>query len=82
MSKSKRIKSLEGLRGIMIFLIVLSHMEFLKYCNSGHAYELYWHTPTIAVDYFFMLFGFGMMFSFLKHGGMSGTGGRCTPDIA
>lgn len=82
MSRSKRIQSLEGLRGIMIFLIVLSHMEFLKYCNFGHAYELYWHNPTIAVDYFFMLSGFGMMFSFLKHGGMSGTGGRCTPDIA
>ena len=83
MSESKRIQSLEGLRSIMIFLIVLSHMEFLKYCNFGNAYELYWHNPTIAVDYFFMLSGFGMMFSFLKHGGMSGTGGgRCTTDIA
>lgn len=59
----------------MIFLIVLSHMEFLKYCNFGHAYELYWHNPTIAVDYFFMLSGFGMMYSFLKHGGVSAVGG-------
>ena len=50
--------------------------QFLKYCNFGHAYELYWHNPTIAVDYFFMLSGFGMMFSFLKHVGMSGTGGQ------
>lgn len=72
----KRIQSLEGLRGIMIFLIVLSHMEFLKYCNFGHSYELYWHNPTIAVDYFFMLSGFGMMYSFLKHGGVSAVGGQ------
>lgn len=50
-------------------------MEFLKYCNFGHAYELYWHNPTIAVDYFFMLSGFGMMYSFLKHGGVSAAGG-------
>lgn len=75
MATNKRIQSLEGLRGIMIFLIVLSHMEFLKYCNFGHAYELYWHNPTIAVDYFFMLSGFGMMYSFLKHGGVSAVGG-------
>lgn len=82
MTTSKRIQSLEGLRGIMIFLIVLNHMEFSKYCNFGYAYAMYWRNATIAVDYFFMLSGFGMMFSFLKHGGMSGTGGRCTPDIA
>lgn len=74
MATNKRIHSLEGLRGIMIFLIVLSHMEFLKYCNFGHAYELYWHNPTIAVDYFFMLSGFGMMYSFLKHSGVSAAG--------
>ena len=48
LATNKRIQSLEGLRSIMIFLIVLSHMEFLKYCNFGHAYELYWHNPTIA----------------------------------
>lgn len=59
----------------MIFLIVLSHMEFLKYCTFGHAYALYWHNPMIAVDYFFMLSGFGMMYSFLKHGGVSAAGG-------
>lgn len=28
LATNKRIQSLEGLRGIMIFLIVLSHMEF------------------------------------------------------
>lgn len=66
----------------MIFLIILNRMEFLKYCNFGDAYAMYWHNATIAVDYFFMLSGFGMMYSFLKHGGMSATGGRCTPDIA
>lgn len=49
-------------------------MEFLKYCNFGRAYELYWHNPTIAVDYFFMLPGFSMMYSFLKHGSVSATG--------
>lgn len=76
LATNRRIQSLEGLRGIMIFLIVLSHMEFLKYCNFSHAYELYWHNPTIAVDYFFMLSGFGMMYSFLKHGGVSAAGGQ------
>lgn len=75
MSANKRVQSLEGLRGIMIFLIVLSHMEFLRRCSFGGTYDLYWHNPTLAVDYFFLLSGFGMMYSFLKHGGLSTTGG-------
>ena len=59
----------------MIFLIVLSHMEFLRRCSFGGTYDLYWHNSTLAVDYFFLLSGFGMMYSFLKHGGLSTTGG-------
>lgn len=82
MAKSKRIQSLEGLRGIMIFLIVLSHMEFLRNCSFGDFYQTYLHNPTIAVDYFFMLSGFGMMFSYLRHNADASTaGGKCTSDF-
>lgn len=79
MTKSKRIQSLEGLRAIMIFLIVLNHMEFLRHCSYGNFYWTYLHNATIAVDYFFMLSGFGMMFSALKHHAeASTTGGQAS----
>lgn len=54
MATSKRIQSLECLRGIMIFFIVLNHMVFLKYCNFIDAYSMYWHNATLSVDYFLL----------------------------
>ncbi len=66
--RNKRINSLTGARFFAIMIIVISHFEFLK--NYGTFGEFYWkffHTPTIGVDYFFMLSGFGLMLSFLNN---------------
>jgi peptidoglycan/LPS O-acetylase OafA/YrhL len=51
----------------MIFVIVISHLEFLNNYSIGNVYQQYFHNPTLAVDFFFMLSGFGMMYS--KRGG-------------
>ena len=61
---TKRIPQLEGLRFIMCCIIILSHFEFLS--NSkivGEGYTKYFHNATMAVDYFFMLSGFGICLS-------------------
>ena len=61
---TKRIPQLEGLRFIMCCIIILSHFEFLS--NSkivGGGYTKYFHNATMAVDYFFMLSGFGICLS-------------------
>ena len=64
--KTKRIGSLEGLRVIAIFVIVLSHLEFLGQLNCPFAsfYNNHLHNATIGVDFFFIVSGFGLMFSF------------------
>lgn len=58
-----KIKSLNGLRFIMIMFIVLTHINYLEeffpnyFLGRGAAF---------GVDYFFMLSGFGMMLSAIK----------------
>ena len=61
----KRIDSLTGLRFWMIMIIVLSHLTCLRgnYPYSSF-YNRYLHNATMGVDFFFMLSGFGMMYSF------------------
>lgn len=62
--KKKRIPQLEGLRFIMCCVIILSHFEFLGESPVfGEFYKTYLHNPTLAVDYFFMLSGFGIYLS-------------------
>ena len=64
----QRIKSLEGLRVIALFLIVITHFEFLETVEGiGSIYSTYFHNATLGVDFFFVLSGFGLMLSFLKH---------------
>ena len=58
-----RIQSLEGLRVIMLAIIVLSHFEFLENYTGGDIYMKFFHNATLGVDYFFMLSGFGLMAS-------------------
>lgn len=61
---TKRIPQLEGMRFIMCCIIVLSHFEFLGNLNVvGGGYTRYFHNAVMAVDYFFMLSGFGMCLS-------------------
>lgn len=62
-AKPGRIKTLEFLRFIMLIVIVISHLEFLEGYAYGEIYKTFFHNPTMAVDYFFMLSGFGLMHS-------------------
>ena len=60
----RKINSLTGARFFAILIIVFSHFEFLeKYGEFGIIYSSYIHNPTMGVDFFFMLSGFGMMIS-------------------
>ena len=60
--ENKKIGSFTGLRFIMIMVIVVSHFEFLENLPSfGVFYQNYLHNATMAVDFFFLLSGFGMM---------------------
>lgn len=81
--KSKqRIDSLTGARFFAAMIVVFNHFEFLK--NYGKFGEIYWNyyhnNAIISVDFFFMLSGFGMMLSSIRHdpygdlpiGGISG----------
>lgn len=48
----------------MCCIIILSHFEFLGESEIfGEFYKTYLHNPTLAVDYFFMLSGFGIYLS-------------------
>ena len=62
----KRLDQLDGFRVFAIAVIILSHMEFIftsgNY-NYGEFYKTYLHNPTMGVDYFFMLSGFGIFYS-------------------
>lgn len=61
----KRIDSLTGLRFWMIMIIVLSHLTCLRdnYPYSSF-YDQYLHNAMMGVDFFFMLSGFGLMYSY------------------
>lgn len=64
MKGRKRIQQFEGLRFIMCIIVIISHLEFLRASILfGTVYVKYFHNPTLAVDYFFMLSGFGMFLS-------------------
>lgn len=59
----KRINQLDGLRFIFCVIIIISHFEFLT--NSSHFGTIYTllKNPTMGVDYFFILSGFGLFMS-------------------
>lgn len=63
MSTNKRLPQLEGLRFVMCCVIIVSHLEFLENSAQIGGYVKYFHNPTMAVDYFFMLSGFGLCLS-------------------
>ena len=54
----KRLDQLDGMRFFMNWLIIISHFEFLDN-TVFHQYVL---NPSIAVNYFFMLSGFGLYY--------------------
>lgn len=59
----KRIYQLDSLRFILIITIVVSHLYYFKTSNFGYFYSKYLNNPTLGVDYFFMLSGFGVFLS-------------------
>lgn len=61
--KKERLLQLDGLRFLMVAMIVISHFDFLLKYSYGNIWVKYFCTSTIAVDYFFMLSGFGLMYS-------------------
>lgn len=64
--KLKRIESLNSLRFFMIINIMVSHLEFFARTNVAGFYEKYLHNAVIGVDFFFIMSGFGMIYSFMK----------------
>ena len=60
--KTHRLLQLDGLRFFMIVTIILSHFDFIYRYSYGKIYGMYFDTSTLAVDYFFMLSGFGLMY--------------------
>lgn len=65
----KKIQTLDSLRFFMILFIVLSHFDWLNSFESTQwFYETFMKHAKIPVDYFFILSGFGMMYSFMSKG--------------
>ena len=64
---TKKIQALDSIRFFMILLIVMSHFDSLN--NFENSYGIYMAFRTLAgmaVDYFFILSGFGMMYSYIQ----------------
>ena len=62
----EKIRTLTGARFFAIFLIVVSHFDFLTRYPIGLFYSKFIDNATLGVDIFFMLSGFGMMYSNMK----------------
>ena len=64
----KRILSLDGLRFFMCITVFLSHCTFLTTYSYGQIYSSFFCNAQLALDYFFMLSGFGLFFNgHIKH---------------
>lgn len=66
-----KIKTLNGIRFIMLLTIIVSHFEFLGNLDGTSIYDYCFHNPYMGVNYFFMLSGFGLTFAFFKRGSFS-----------
>lgn len=65
MNIEKRIVQLDGLRAIMCAIIFVSHLNIFPLPKViDHFYNTYIENPTIAVDFFFVLSGFGVYYSY------------------
>lgn len=65
----KKIQSLNAIRFIMIMFIVFSHFDSLASTEETKClFHAFLKHPTPAVDYFFVLSGFGMMYSYINKG--------------
>lgn len=63
----KKIQSLDSIRFFMIMLIVLSHFTLLnQFEETGWLYNKFLSHGGFAVNYFFVLSGFGLMYSYVQ----------------
>ncbi len=62
----KRISALDGFRFFAIMTIVLSHVSILSFVPRNSSLIKFFNNPTLGVDYFFMLSGFGVYRSQVK----------------
>ena len=65
-NNKSRLNQLDGLRIFMIGFVVLAHFEFLQEYSYGNFYYTYVRNATLAVDYFFMLSGFGILYGHIN----------------
>lgn len=63
-SSSGKINSLTSLRFFMCMIVVIAHMEFLGGSDSPNFFNYYLQNAAVAVDFFFVLSGFGLTLSF------------------
>ena len=61
-NKASRLNQLDSLRVFMTAFVMFAHFEFLVGYSYGEFYFTYIKNPTLAVDYFFMLSGFGLLY--------------------
>lgn len=65
--EDKKILTLDSIRFFMILFIVMSHFDSLKlFENTYGIYMAFRALAGMAVDYFFILSGFGMMYSYIR----------------
>ena len=60
----KRITSLDGLRFLMALTVVFAHVGFLAVYSLGENVSRYFLNPFLAVDFFFLLSGFGLFLAY------------------
>ena len=65
-NSSGKIESLTSLRFFMCMIVVIAHMEFLGGESAPNFFNYYLQNAAVAVDYFFVLSGFGLTLSFSK----------------
>lgn len=58
-----RLLQLDSMRFFALLIIVISHFEFLTKSSIGNVFSTYLQNPILAVDYFFLLSGFGLFYS-------------------
>lgn len=60
----ERILSLDGVRFIMCCTIFIGHCIWLNDYKYGYIHQIFFQNSSLALDYFFMLSGFGMYLNY------------------
>ena len=63
----ERVNQFDGLRILMVFVIVISHYSFVDNFLFADFYYKRLNNPVFAVDFFFMLSGYGIMHNYIQN---------------